>query len=140
VDNGRFRWIDGGNYLTSTCHVDNFVEAVVLALDKGKGGEVYFVVDEGETTMREFLTDLLATAGRSPKNKSVPSWILRPLAWLFEGIWKLFRIRKKPPVTRFSAAIMSAHCTIRSSKAEDELGYKPIVSVQEGMAALRGAR
>lgn len=137
VDKGRFRWIDGGNYLTSTCHIDNFVEAVVLAMEKGNGGEVYFVTDGEDSTMRKFLTDLIGTGGRIPSGKSVPSWILRPIAWILEGIYKLFRIRRKPPVTRFSAAIMSAHCTIRSDKAREELGYVPVVSVEEGMKRLK---
>ncbi|MBK9449939.1 MAG: NAD-dependent epimerase/dehydratase family protein [Bacteroidetes bacterium] len=137
IDKGRFRWIDGGNYLTSTCYIDNLVDAVVMALDKGNGGEAYFVTDATDSTMREFLTDLVGTAGRKPSNQSVPSWILRPVAWIFEAIYKLFRIRKKPPVTRFSAAIMSAHCTIRSDKAREELGYIPNVSVEEGMRRLK---
>jgi nucleoside-diphosphate-sugar epimerase len=140
VDKGRFRWVDEGNYLTSTCHVDNFVEAVVRALDRGRGGEAYFIVDEGVTTMRDFLTQLLATAGRTPSDKSVSSQLLRTIAWGFEVIWKLFRISKKPPVTRFSAAIMSAHCTILSDKAAHDLGYHPVVTLEEGMGKMLAAQ
>ncbi len=140
VDKGRFRWIDDGNYLTSTCHVDNFAEAVVLALDRGRGGEAYFVVDKEVSTMRGFLTELLATAGREPANKGVSSGLLRMAAYCLEVVWKLFRIAKKPPVTRFSAAIMSSHCTITSDKAAKELGYAPIVTMEAGMASLKGKR
>lgn len=140
VDKGRFRWIGGGDYLTSSCNIHNFVEAVVLAMDRGRGGEVYFITDREIHTMRDFLTQLLATAGRVPKDSSVPSGLLRFGAWCIEAVWRLFRIRRKPPVTRFSAAIMSANCTIASKKAETELGYAPVVTVEEGMAQLRGPR
>lgn len=136
VDKGNFRWIDGGNYQTSTCHVANIVEATVRALDQGRGGEAYFVTDGEDSTMREFLTKLLGTVGRHPSNKSVPSGLLRFGAWCIEAVWKLFRIRKKPPVTRFSASIMSANCTIRIDKARRELGYSPVITVQEGMRQL----
>lgn len=136
VDKGNFRWIDGGNYQTSTCHVANIVEATVRALDHGRGGEAYFVTDGEVTTMREFLTALLGTVGRHPSNKSVPSGLLRFGAWCIEAVWKLFRIRKKPPVTRFSAAIMSANCTLRIDKARRELGYSPVITVQEGLRQL----
>jgi nucleoside-diphosphate-sugar epimerase len=136
VDNGRFRWIDGGDYLTSTCYIDNLVDGVVLSMERGKGGEAYFITDHEVSTMRQFLTQLIQTAGRNPGDKSVPGWMARFLAWVFEGIWKLFRIRKKPPITRFSAAIMSAHCTIRSDKATVDLGYSPAITVEEGMRRL----
>jgi nucleoside-diphosphate-sugar epimerase len=140
VDRGRFRWIDGGDYLTSSCHVANFVEATVQALDRGTGGEAYFVVDKETSTMRDFLTQLLATTGRVPGDKSVSSSIVRPAAWVLEMVWKLFRISKKPPVTRFSAAIMSAHCTIDSDKAYLDLGYRPVITVEEGMRQLKEKR
>jgi nucleoside-diphosphate-sugar epimerase len=136
VDSGRFRWIDGGDYLTSTCHIYNLVDAVLLAMERGKGGEAYFITDKEVSTMRQFMTQWIQTAGRNPGNKSVPGWLARFMGWLFEGIWKLFRIRKKPPVTRFAAAIMSAHCTIRSDKAAVDLGYSPAVTVEEGMKML----
>jgi len=38
--NGRFAWIDGGNYLTSTCHVANACEGIALAAEHGRAGEV----------------------------------------------------------------------------------------------------
>ena len=140
VDKGRFRWIDGGDYLTSSCHVANFVEATVLAMDKGKSGEAYFIVDKETSVMREFLTDLLATAGRVPASKNLPGKLVRMVAWCFEAVYKLFRIRQKPPVTRFSAAIMSSHCTIDSDKAFLDLGYRPVMTVEEGMLQLKEKR
>jgi nucleoside-diphosphate-sugar epimerase len=140
VDKGRFRWIDAGSYLTSSCHVDNIAEAAVLAMDRGKGGEAYFVVDKEVSTMRDFLTSLLATVGRDPGYKSVSGKLVRTAAWWIEGIWKLLRISKKPPVTRFSAAIMSAHCTITSDKAARELGYVPVMTLERGLAQLTAAK
>jgi hypothetical protein len=140
VDAGRYRWIDGGNWNTSTCHISNLVEAIVLAMDRGEGGQVYFITDEEVHSVRDFLSQLLATAHRDPGNKSVPSWLVRFLGQFFEAIWRLFRIKKKPPITRFSAAIMSAHCTISSDKANRELGYRPIISVKDGMKELASSK
>lgn len=140
VDAGRYRWIDGGKWKTSTCHIDNLVEATVLAMDRGQGGAAYFITDGEVNTMRDFLTGLLATAHRDPGSKSVPSWLVRFLAQAFEAIWRLFRIKKKPPITRFSAAIMSSHCTISSNAAQSDLGYVPLVSVKDGLAKLSAGK
>lgn len=42
---GKFAWVGGGGHLTSTAHVDNVVEGLVLAAEKGRGGEAYFITD-----------------------------------------------------------------------------------------------
>jgi nucleoside-diphosphate-sugar epimerase len=136
VDKGRFRWLDGGRAVTSTTHIANLVEGVLCALTKGTPGQAYFVTDHEIHSFRDFLTQLLATKKRDPGNSSVPSWLVRAAAWLVEGFYRLFRIKAKPPVTRFAAAIMSANCTIASDKAELELGYRPVISVADGMAQL----
>lgn len=136
VDSGRFRWISGGHALTSSSHIDNVVEGIFCALTKGKGGQTYFITDWEVHTFKDFLTMLLRSEGREPSEKSLPGWMVRLVARVFEGIYRLFRIRAKPPVTRFSAAIMSANFTVASDKAERELGYKPVISVENGMKAM----
>jgi nucleoside-diphosphate-sugar epimerase len=137
VDKGAFRWIDGGRHLTSTVYIDNLVHGVACALTRGRGGEAYFIVDAEQSSMRDFLGQLLGAVGRQPRRQSVPGWFVRMAAWGLEGMYKLFRIRAKPPVTRFAAAIMSRPCTIRSDKALRELGYQAPVGVAAGMAAMR---
>ena len=42
---GRFAWIGGGRHLTSTTHVDNVVEGLLLGAERGRSGEAYFVTD-----------------------------------------------------------------------------------------------
>jgi len=133
---GRFVWIDHGRAQTSTTHIANLVHAVRLALERGYGGNAYFVTDEGATTMREFLTALLATRGVSPPDKSIPGWLARSLGAVVEAGWRVSGMRSEPPLTRFAASMMSRDCTIRVDKARRELGYAPILSRADGLAAL----
>src|SRR5947207_3497791 len=39
----RFAWVDGGRHRTSTAHIDNVVEGLLLGAQKGEPGEAYFV-------------------------------------------------------------------------------------------------
>jgi nucleoside-diphosphate-sugar epimerase len=55
----RFAWFSGGRYLTSTCHVANCVEGMLLAAEKGRGGEAYFLTDGEPVVFRDFITELL---------------------------------------------------------------------------------
>jgi nucleoside-diphosphate-sugar epimerase len=45
VKSGQFAFIDRGDYAFATCHVDNVVEAVECALERGDGGRAFFISD-----------------------------------------------------------------------------------------------
>lgn len=134
---GRFAWIDGGRARTSTTHIDNLVHAVTLALQRGLGGNAYFVTDQGHTSMHEFFKALLQTQGVPAPNRSIPGAVAYAMATTAEIIWRTFKLRDEPPLTRFAAALMSRDCTLRIDKAQCELGFAPIVSRAAGLQALR---
>ena len=138
VRSGRFVWIDNGRALTSTTHIANLVHAVELALERGAGGNAYFVTDEGVTPMREFLTALLATRQVSPPDKTIPGWLARALGTATETVWRALGKTSDPPLTRFAASMMSRDCTITTNKARRELGYGPVVSRSDGLKQLSG--
>lgn len=133
---GRFVWIDGGRARTSTTHVANLVHAVGLALERGQGGQAYFVADAGEISMREMLTRLAATRGVTLPSRSIPGKVARAIAAAAEKIWLVFRLPGQPPLTRFTAAMMSSSVTVRTDKARAELGYEPVIRVEDGLAVL----
>ena len=137
VERGAFAWIDGGRARTSTTYVANVVHAVELALERGEGGHAYFVADAGELTMREFLTRLVATRGVTLPDRSMPGWLLRPLARVVEWLWALLRPGRRPPITSLAVELMSRTVTVRTDAARRELGYAPVVTVEEGLVALR---
>ena len=138
VRSGRFVWIDGGRARTSTTHIANLIHAVGLALEHGAGGNAYFVTDEGITAMHEFLSALLATRRASAPEKSIPGWLARALGAMTETTWRALGKTSDPPLTRFAAAMMSRDCTIRTDKAQRELGYAPVISRSEGLKQLSG--
>jgi nucleoside-diphosphate-sugar epimerase len=139
VEKGRFSWIGGGRHRTSTTHVDNVVEGLVLAATRGKPGNAYFVTDGEPVVFRDFVTELLATAGVEMPDRSVPVAVAKPLAGAAEGLWGALRRKSPPPLTRLAVWLSALECTIDISKAREELGYQPVKSVDEGMAELRAA-
>jgi len=139
IAEGRFMWLDQGRVRTSTTHVANLVHALELALEKGHAGEAYFVTDGEETTMRVFLTALLATEGVKAPDRSVPGAVARGTAAVLERVWRMLGIASEPPVLALAAGQMSRHCTIRIDKIRRDLGYAPLVSVSDGLAQLARA-
>jgi nucleoside-diphosphate-sugar epimerase len=137
VRRGRFSWIGGGRHRTSTTHVDNTVEGLMLGAELGRAGEVYFVTDGEPVVFRDFVTDLMATQGVEIPDKNVPPWVVRPLATVAETAWRALPLPGAPPITRFAVWVASLDCTIDISKARAELGYEPVKTRDEGLAELR---
>jgi nucleoside-diphosphate-sugar epimerase len=65
IKSRRFAFIDRGDYLFATCHVDNVIEAVQSALERGEGGRAYFIGDQQTVTFRAFIDDLAKLQGLS---------------------------------------------------------------------------
>ncbi len=136
VRSGRFRWVGGGRQLTATTHVDNTVEGLWLAATKAPPGRVYFVTDGEPVVFREFLTRMLGTQGVEIPDRSVPPAVARAAARGAEKVWRLLKRPGNPPLTRFAVWVSSQECTIDISRAERELGYRPVRSREEGLAEL----
>jgi nucleoside-diphosphate-sugar epimerase len=130
VRDGRWRWIDGGHYLTSTCHVENAVEGLLCAAERGIRGGVYFVTDGPPLEFRAFIGDLLRATGVDPGDKELPRWVAQVTATLTAFL-------PNPPITRTALALVSHEVTVNDARARRELGYTGRKSIPEGLAELR---
>lgn len=133
---GKFMWVDHGRAMTSTTHIDNLVHAIELALTQGRSGEAYFVLDDGVRPMREMISRMAASRGVALADKSVPGWVADALGAACEAAWRVLPLKGEPPLTRFSAMIMSRDAVLNDGKARAELGYRPVISVEAGMQGL----
>ncbi len=137
VKRGQFAWIGGGRNVTATTHVDNVVEGLLLAAERGRAGEAYFITDGEPVVFREFVTEMLRTQGVEPPERSIPAWTAVPMARVAEAAWRLVPLPGTPPMTTFRAWLLTQECTIEIGKARAELGYEPVVSREQGLAELR---
>jgi nucleoside-diphosphate-sugar epimerase len=133
VQRGKFAWIGGGRFLTSTCHIANVVEGALLAAEKGKPGEIYFLTDGEPVEFREFITALLAANGVDAGTRSVPRWLVKTIAAVTGWM-------KQPPVTRTAIALVGGEVTVVDTKARRELGYLGKVTREAGLAEIRAAK
>ena len=136
---GRFMWISGGRYLTSTCHVRNVAEGCILAAERGKPREVYFLTDGEPVEFRSFITEMLRTQGVTPGARSVPHPLAAGLALVCDAIWGAFRLRSQPPITRSELKLMGETVTVNDHKARVELGYSPVITREQGLREMASA-
>jgi len=137
VRDNKFVWIGGGRFPTSTTHVRNVCQGLVLAAERGVAGETYFVTDGAPIEFREFVTAMLRTAGVDASTvRSVPLWAARLGAWLGEWTWRIGALAGAPPVTRTGVRLVGEEVTVSDAKARRELGYAPVVTRDEGLAEM----
>jgi nucleoside-diphosphate-sugar epimerase len=139
---GQLAWIDGGGYLTSTTHVANLCRGVQLALERGRGGQAYFITDDEPVVFRQFVANLLATQGIEVPGRIVPRWVVRAMARLGDAAARLSSGKLRLPVCTQQYAAMAVQVTLDIGKARLELGYAPVIDTAAGMAemAYEGAR
>jgi nucleoside-diphosphate-sugar epimerase len=69
-------------------------------------------------------------------DKSIPSWLADLLGGISEMVWRGFSLKGEPPLTKHAAMVMSRECTLVGTKATAELGYKPVVTREQGLTDL----
>lgn len=137
VAKGAFAWIDGGRAKTSTTNIANLVHAMNLALTNGQGGQAYFILDtENPVVFRDFMTKMLQAAAIPVPTRAVPGWLVRTIAYAGETTFRALSLKSKPPLTRFTANIMSRDCILSDAKARREMGYAPPVTMERGLESL----
>jgi nucleoside-diphosphate-sugar epimerase len=124
VRSGRFAFIDSGDYAFATCHVDNVVEAIQCALERGKGARDFFIKAQEGQTFRDFVASLASLQGLSiDKLRSMSYWLASAVGRLLNAVWVVTRRRGDPPVSRSMIRMLGREFTVNDATARRELGY-----------------
>lgn len=124
INSRQFAFINRGDYAFDTCHVDNVVEAVQCALERGEGGRALFITDQEKLTFREFIAALAGAQGLSiEKLPSVPYGIAAVLGRLIDFAWAITRKDGDPPISRSMMRMIGREFSVNDASARRELGY-----------------
>jgi len=139
---GRLKRIGDGRNLISMVYVENAAAAHLqtadaLTLDSPVAGQAYFINEPEPVNLWRWIDDLLKRAGIPPVDQTISFQAAWRIGAVLETVYRLFRIRAEPPMTRFLALQLSrSHC-YDISKARRDFRYQPLVSVGEGMRRLQ---
>jgi nucleoside-diphosphate-sugar epimerase len=136
VKTGQFVWINQGDYPYMTTHVLNVCHGAILAAERSRGGQAYFLSDGDVVQFRRWVMTWLQIAGVKPGRLSIPRWVAWNAAGLLEAIWRIMRRKDTPPITRTMVRLIGQELTFTDRKAREELGYTPIVTRDSGLAEL----
>ncbi len=135
MKNKSWAWF-GPDHLMSTCHVANVSHGVILATKFGRAGQIYFLTDGESISFRDFITRMMATQNVKVPPRQAPLWLASIIAALSETSWRLFKLNGMPPMTRTTVNLFLREVTVSDTKARRELGYTPVISLDEGLRQL----
>ncbi|MEQ4565848.1 NAD-dependent epimerase/dehydratase family protein [Paenarthrobacter sp. CAP02] len=134
----RLPLLDAGGALIDTTYVDNAASAIVAALHRmdhvhGKA----LVVTNGEPRpIGELLAGICAAGGVPAPAWAVPGRVARAVGSVVEKLWIVAGRTEEPPMTRFLAEQLSTAHWFDQRETQDLLGWKPTVSIDQGLAKL----
>jgi 2-alkyl-3-oxoalkanoate reductase len=137
----RLRQIGDGTNLVDTIYIDNAAHAHLLAekclkANSRLSGRVYFISQDQPIALWEMINLILAAGGLPPVTRTISPGVAFGIGTLCERIYKIFRIRREPPMTRFVARELATSHWFNIQAAKTDLGYAPLVSIEEGLQHL----
>ncbi len=138
----RLRQVGNGRNRVDTIYIDNAAWAHLLALealrrDPGTvSGRIYFVSDDAPIRLWDMVDRILAAAGKPPVRRMVSARMAYAAGALMEWSYRLLGVRSEPPMTRFVARELATDHWFDIRAAKRDLGYAPVVSIDEGMRRL----
>ncbi len=118
----RLKLWPGGNRITGIVHVNDLVNGIILAAEKGIPGEDY-IISAGELTSREMFQIFSQETG-IPIPAEPPQFLVRLAGSLLDPIGKLFSWN--PPLSRERVHYIYDRCVrVKATKAGQELGWQP---------------
>jgi nucleoside-diphosphate-sugar epimerase len=138
---GALRQIGQKPLLVDCIYVDNAAHAHLLAADRlhpgaAIAGKAYFISQGDPRPLWDLINLMLKAADVPPVDRHISPRLAYAAGWLFEWVYRLFRIRGEPRMTRFLAGELSTAHWFNISAARRDLGYEPILSIDEGIALL----
>nr|GEV74593.1 3-beta hydroxysteroid-dehydrogenase/ decarboxylase-like isoform X1 [Tanacetum cinerariifolium] len=142
---GKSKFIIGdGTNMYDFTYVENVAHAHICAeralasdgsASKRAAGEAYFITNMEPIKFWEFMSLILVGLGYERPRIKIPASVMMPIARMVERIYTIFAPygMKVPQLTPSRIRLLTCNRTFNAAKANDRLGYQPIVSLQEGL-------
>ncbi|CNH23048.1 NAD-dependent epimerase/dehydratase family protein [Yersinia pekkanenii] len=128
----------GGNALVDMTYLENAVHAMWLATQSQNtlSGRAYNITNQQPRPLRTIVQHLLEELDMTCRIRSVPYPMMDIMARAMEKLGN--KAEKEPVLTHYAVAKLNFDLTLDTHRAEEELGYRPIISLDEGI--IRTAR
>lgn len=130
--------IDGQRPLAHLAHVENVADVLLrAACTPAAAGRTYNVNDASGVTWWQYLRDLATVCGATPPSKILPGPAAAVAGAVMETTARLFRRKTRPLLTREAVRLFRARAPVPITRAEAELGHRPLLPYTTALEQLR---
>lgn len=124
---------DGRQLMDMTC-VENVALAIRLALETPQAaGEVYNITNGEPRAFRDLIEETLRGLGYPIRYRKISAPLVSVISSSLEFIYKNLNLKGEPALTRYTYYLLRYSQTLDISKAECDLGYRPKITISEGI-------
>lgn len=142
MERGRLPVIGTGRNRVDLTYIDNAALAVERALDAADHvvGRKYNITNGEPVALWPLLERLARELGFTPPSRRMGRRTARVVAHTLELLHGAFAPRREPLLTRYTVGLLAADTTLDITAARLDLGYRPSVSIEEGVARFLASR
>ncbi len=131
---GRGVIVGAGDNALPFVYVTDVVQGLLLALDHEHAvGQAYNITNDTPLTQEQFFGAVAHDIGASPPRIHLPYNALYAAGYAAEHLAVISRSQGQPLVTRLGVKLFGTDNRHAIDKARRELGYRPLVSLREGI-------
>lgn len=138
---GRLKMVGDNRNKVDTVYVDNAAEAHLQAAAKlnygaPPAGKAYFITNDEPRLCWDIVNQIIKAAGAPPVTSSISARTAYVIGAVMEFAYSLLGLSGEPRMTRFLANELSTAHWFDISAAKKDFGFKPRISLDEGLARL----
>ncbi|MFH0928972.1 MAG: NAD-dependent epimerase/dehydratase family protein [Candidatus Aenigmatarchaeota archaeon] len=129
LENGKMPIIGDGKNFIQWIHINDLVQALVLAKNLGKPGQLYIVAGKEFKTLKQMLSMLCSYLDVEPPQKHTSGLLAKAKA--HSSVLKGKLSKERPEMIPDYIDKFTSNVTFDISKAKTELGFEPHVSYED---------
>ena len=129
---GQMAKVNGGKPLISYVYVKNLSYGISQLLFAPQIEGAYNVLD-GNMSWKEWYKVWTDAAEVKEVKTSIPYWLIAPIVWVMEKIYKLFRSKHSPVLNMYRISIPRKDIAFINTKIKEKIGYTPPYTLEESV-------
>jgi nucleoside-diphosphate-sugar epimerase len=134
IQRGRMVMVGPGTNHVPLIYVRDAAQGVLLAAEAPRAaGRTYLLVNDQPVTQRDYLSAIAAELDAAPPKRHLPYSLTLMLGTVAEAGARLTNGQQPPPIMRFGVQLLGGENRFVITRARQELGFTPQVSLAEGV-------